>query len=338
MIYRSLIDPVKYGYGVGRVKVLETKLLNAQRQERLVEAEDFSQAMHILGETEYGRILEGAQTSKDIEEALDNYNSQMYEFLHEVNLGENWLSFFLLRHDMHNLRVILKNHFLGEEQDLLFPPGQLDVTLAKEAVSYDRLERLPHPYGKAAKRAKEKYEATKLGQTIDTVIDQEMFQELYRLALSEKRKFLKEFVTMSIDMANLKIFLRAKFLGKGTDFLTESLIDHGQIPKKLFLSLISDSWEGIVSRVRATKYASVFGEGWREAIERGSLNHFDTVADNFLLAFAKQGKRVSIGPAPIFGYLLAKESEIRTIRIILIGKLAGLSTKVLKERMRTLYV
>jgi V/A-type H+-transporting ATPase subunit C len=317
---------------------LETKLLNAQRQERLVEAEDFSQAMHILGETEYGRILEGAQTGKDIEEALDNYSSQIYEFLREVNLPENWLSFFLVRHDMHNLRVILKNHFLREDQHLLFPPGRLDVGLAKEAASSERLERLPPPYGRAAKRAKEKYEATKLGQIIDTVIDQEMHQELYRLALSEKRKFLKEFVARSIDIANLKIFLRSRILEKGAGFLAESLINYGHIPLKLFLSFASDSWEGIVSRLRATRYASLFGEGWREAMERGNLNHFDTVADNFLLDFAKQGKRVSMGPAPIFGYLLARESEIKTIRIILIGKLAGLSTAILKERMRTLYV
>jgi len=338
MIYRSLSDPIKYGYGVGRVKVLETRLLNVQRLERLVEAADFSQAVHILGETEYGHVLEGAETSDEVEKALDDYSVQVYKFLREANLGENWLSFFLLRHDMHNLRVILKSHFLGEEVDVFFPPGRLDITSAREAVSLDRFERLPSPFARAARRAKEKYEATKLGQMIDIVIDQEMFEELYRLALAEKRRFLKEFVMISIDIANLKIFLRSKILGKGLDFVAESLIEHGTLPKQLFLALFPDSWEGIIGRFRATRYANLFVEGWREAMERGSLNHFDAVADNFLLNLAKHGKRVSLGPEPVFGYTLAKENEIKIIRIILIGKLAGLSKKVLKERMRSLYV
>lgn len=338
MIYRSLSDPIKYGYGVGRVKVLETRLLNVQRLERLVEAADFSQAVHILGETEYGHVLEGAETSDEVEKALDDYMVQVYKFLREANLGENWLSFFLLRYDMHNLRVILKSHFLGEEVDVFFPPGWLDIELAKEAVSFDQLQRLPAPYNRTAKHASEKYEATKLGQMIDIVIDQEMFEELYRLALAEKRRFLKEFVMISIDIANLKTFLRSKILGKRLDFVAESLIEHGTLPKQLFLALFPDSWEGIIGRFRATRYANLFVEGWREAMERGSLNHFDAVADNFLLNLAKHGKRVSLGPEPVFGYTLAKENEIKIIRIILIGKLAGLSKKVLKERMRSLYV
>ncbi len=165
-----------------------------------------------------------------------------------------------------------------------------------------------------------------------------MYRELHKLAREEKRKFLQEFISMSIDIVNLKILFRCKLLNKSEKFLEESLIEGGFIELKMLFSLFSDSWEAIINRLLITRYSSLFTEGWREAIAGETLNHFDTIADNFLIDYARRAKRISIGPEPIFGYMLAKENEVKIIRIILVGKLTGLSKEVLKERMRNLYV
>lgn len=339
MVFRALVDPVKYGFGVGRVKVLETKLLAAQRLERLIEAEDFAQAIYILAETEYGSVFEGANTPSDIEKALNEYLGKVYGFIEEVSAGERWTSFFLTRYDMHNLKVLLKAALTDESlNEMLFPIGKLDVESAKEAIAQDKMERLPYPYAQIAKQVKESYEQTGNAQLIDMIIDREMYLQLSRLAREEKRKFLQEFVSMSIDIANLKILFRSKLLKKSDKFLGESLIEGGFIKRKMLLSLFAESWDAIINRLTVTRYASLFAEGWREAIAGETLNHFDTIADNFLLDYARRAKRISIGPEPIFGYMLAKENEIKIIRIILIGKLAGLSKEVIRERMRSLYV
>lgn len=42
--------------------------------------------------------------------------------------------------------------------------------------------------------------------------------------------------------------------------------------------------------------------------------------------------------APLIGYLYAKENELTTIRIILTGRLAGLDSDTIRERLRESYV
>lgn len=42
-----------YGFAVGRIRVLETKLLDRGRLERMAEAADLPEALGVLGETEY---------------------------------------------------------------------------------------------------------------------------------------------------------------------------------------------------------------------------------------------------------------------------------------------
>lgn len=41
---------------------------------------------------------------------------------------------------------------------------------------------------------------------------------------------------------------------------------------------------------------------------------------------------------PLIGYLYAREAELTTIRIILTGRLAGLDTDAIRERLRDSYV
>ena len=52
----------------------------------------------------------------------------------------------------------------------------------------------------------------------------------------------------------------------------------------------------------------------------------------------KTSKYINIGPEPIFSYIVAKEAEIKTLRIILVAKLNNLSPDVIRERVRELYV
>ena len=44
------------------------------------------------------------------------------------------------------------------------------------------------------------------------------------------------------------------------------------------------------------------------------------------------------GIEPIAAYLLARENEIKTVRIILCGKRSGIDDGVIRERLRDMYV
>ena len=54
--------------------------------------------------------------------------------------------------------------------------------------------------------------------------------------------------------------------------------------------------------------------------------------------YLSDGRRVPFGVEPILGYLYAREAEATTIRIIMTGRMAGLDTDIIRERLRESYV
>lgn len=72
-LLKTFSNPIKYGHATGRVKVLESKLLNKPRVDRLVEADTFEEQLHILAETDYGEFFEDLKTAEDTERALHRY-------------------------------------------------------------------------------------------------------------------------------------------------------------------------------------------------------------------------------------------------------------------------
>ena len=53
---------------------------------------------------------------------------------------------------------------------------------------------------------------------------------------------------------------------------------------------------------------------------------------------AREAKMVSFGAEILVGYLIAREYEVKNLRILLAGKSVGLTTDALRERMRLSYV
>jgi V/A-type H+-transporting ATPase subunit C len=52
----------------------------------------------------------------------------------------------------------------------------------------------------------------------------------------------------------------------------------------------------------------------------------------------KNAKYIPFGIEPLAGYLIAKDNEIKIARIIMAGKLAGISPELIRERLRETYV
>jgi V/A-type H+-transporting ATPase subunit C len=68
------------------------------------------------------------------------------------------------------------------------------------------------------------------------------------------------------------------------------------------------------------------------------LATLEKFSDNYLLNYIKPAKFAILGIEPVLGYLLAKEHEIKLLRIIMIGKLNGLSSESIREKLRETYV
>jgi vacuolar-type H+-ATPase subunit C/Vma6 len=63
-------------------------------------------------------------------------------------------------------------------------------------------------------------------------------------------------------------------------------------------------------------------------------SRFDIVAERILARVLREARMVAIGPEPVVAYAMARRGESSALRALLIGKMAGADTDVLRERLR----
>ena len=116
------------------------------------------------------------------------------------------------------------------------------------------------------------------------------------------------------------------------------LLDNGTLKTDLFLNQFEEDIENFAGAIKHTNYYKLVTEGIQSWTENHSLATLEKLSDNYLLNYIKQTKFAILGVEPLLGYLLAKEHEMKLIRIIMIGKLNELPSESIRERLRETYV
>ncbi|MEG2958681.1 MAG: V-type ATPase subunit, partial [Oscillospiraceae bacterium] len=173
-------------------------------------------------------------------------------------------------------------------------------------------------------------------QLADFILDRAYFAEMLKTAEDVGSPFLTDYVKLSIDVANLRATVRALRMARDGEFLRKTLIPGGALSTDTLLSAASGSGD-LAAAVGHGPLEAAAAAG-AQALEGGSLTQFERLCDNALNTYLASAKRVAFGPAPIIGYLYAREAEFTAIRIILTGRLAGLDSDILRERLRDAYV
>ena len=87
-------------------------------------------------------------------------------------------------------------------------------------------------------------------------------------------------------------------------------------------------------KVRGPAEAAALGS---EALEGGGLTALELACDNAVNRYIASAKLIPFGEEPVVAYLAAVESEITAVRMILTGRLAGIASDTIRERLRDFY-
>lgn len=329
--YRNTRDGLRYGFAVGKVRVLETRLLDRSTLERLVDAAGFAEQKRILSETPYGRFLEAANTAAEVETAVDDALDSAYRFLDEAGLPPAVVRFFRLRFDFANLKAALKAEALGAGLDgLLGAHG----TVPLEAFA-DGLDKLPDPLGPlAAELARSADAETEVDDValmaLDAAVDRSMYAALAETADEVKSPFLRLVARLLIDLANLKTLVRAQAAGiVPARVESDLLLDGGSVDLREL---------GRIYRLGRLETLAALERRYRlpgnPLTGADGVLDLDVVVDNALVAAVRRGRRAEPGAEDVIAYVLAREAEAQVLRVALLGKMAGLDSAALHRRMR----
>ena len=328
------IRDIDYIFLSTRIKAMERGLLSQERIERMLDAPTVEEAAKILTECGYDEMT--AVTGAELERVLAEQQRKVMADLSSGAPDRNLVDVFKLRYDYHNAKVLVKAEALDVEQDrLLQGGGRYDPETLANDYRREDLSGYTDFFRRGVTRAREILGATGDPQQADFILDRACFEEMSAMAADTDSKFLRDYVALSIDVANLRACVRASRLNKGTDFLNQVLVSGGTVSVRS-LSLARGEELGGLFRLGSLSEAAAEGAA-KSAPGSGPLTDFERLCDNALMDFLSDGRRVPFGAEPIVGYLYAREAETTAIRTILSGRMAGLDGDTIRQRLRRTY-
>lgn len=344
-----------YAYAIGRIRVIEKGLLDVEKFNRMVNSGTPAEALKILLEIGYG----GASTEATVdvfqyEDILKREREKLYQLLRELSGESTIFDVFLLKNDYHNIKVILKSEFIGEiernnnsnmESNIknLMVSGTLPVMQIKASIKERTLEEFYGTMKEGIKEAIDTFNRTRDPRQIDLILDKACFLHMNQLANSFGSPFLKDIVEIFIDLANINTFLRIKNLNISNldislELLEKSLLLGGNVKADIFINNMESALEDFLKSMESSPYYNICKEGISDFINGKGLTKFERLADDYVINFVKRSKYKILGIEPLIGYLIAKENELKNVRIIMVGKINNINPEMIRKRMRESYV
>jgi V/A-type H+-transporting ATPase subunit C len=263
----------------------------------------------------------------------------LFEFCYELSYEPQPVDIVACRYLFHNLKTALKAKLAGADDTAIYSPisvRDISAEALREAVLGEGT--LPDYLMSAAQAAAELYGRTGNPQSIDIVVDKAQLARQLALAEALGSQLIEDYIRRSIDYYNLIATLRAKSMGHPAGVLATALCPGGGESVEYFLNQFTKGYSAMAAAFYYRPFGKVAQRGI-EAFERtGSFAVLERLMDNDLLDQARLAKRVAFGPEVIFGYLVAKENELRQIRMVMAAKINELSPERLRERLRENYV
>ena len=319
-----------------RIKAMETGLLTADRMEQLLAVHSDEEVSRILQECGYPAFSAGSQSEMDA--ALSAAREEILTDLGDTAPDPRYLDVFKLKYDYHNAKAILKAQAMGAEPDsMLMDMGRVPAQELKRAVQEGDDAELPSLLAEAIAEAKEVLETTRDPQLSDMVLDRWFYRDEMAVAEATGSAFLRGYVQSQIDAANLRALVRTLRMGKNADFLKGVLFAGGKVSEDAVLAVAESNGSGLTELYGSTDLSAA-AEAGAAALSGGPLTEFEKLCDDAVSEYLAGAQMVPFGEAPLVGYLAARETEYTNLRILLMGRKAGLAPEVIRARLRQNYV
>lgn len=333
------MDKMKFGQVIPRLRVYETKLLDKSKIDRMIDSNSANESLKVLQETEYGSLMSNVKKVEDYELILSEELKRLFHVMYDISPVKSLVDLMSIKYDYQNIKVILKGMFLKQDLSyLLIPVGTVDVSKLKYSIENIDIRDLAPIMRESIEEAMSSFEMTKDPQIVDIILDKYMFKALVQIKNEINDNFVDKYVVALIDSTNLKTLLRVKKQNKGREFFASVIIEGGSIDKDKLLGMINDAVENISTKLAFSNYAEFIKSGVEYYIKTKSVSLLEKLVDNFIMDMMKNAKIIPFGVEPLLAYIYAKETEIKIIRIIMVGKLNNISAEVVRERLRESYV
>jgi len=317
-----------YIFAVARIRVKETSLLKDADISQMAGMKDVKDVMAFLSDRGWG---DGTVT-QDAETMLAQEEEKTWSLMNELKLDPAVFQLLSLPKLYHNLKAAIKETCSGEVPDhTYFDVDRYGRDEMLRIVGEKNFQALPAHMKQAAEKAYEIMVTLMDGQRCDIIIDRACMEACLDAGRKSKNRLLEDYEESTAAVTNIKIAVRSVKTNKQIGFLKEALAPCSSIDVGGLAAAASMNTAALLEYLE--------GHGYREAAEalRESASAFERWCDNRVIETILPQKRNSLSAGPIVAYYLARENEIKTVRIIITAKANGFSEESTRERVRMMY-
>ena len=322
------MSKTKYTYAVARIRALEVSLLTNAVIEQLLACKSAEQALQLLVEKGWGDLTAG---TLDADEVLNKEEEKMWQTIREVAPDMHVFDVLSLPKLYHNLKAAIKEVCTEVENKNIFYddceiPGEEMFALVQNK-EFDKL-----PGNMPAREAFDTLLHTRDGQLCDLIIDHATLEAMLEAGKKSGEKIIEEYAQTAVAIADIKIAVRSQKTGKNAEFMKKAMVNCSEINVDQLTQAALAGAEEIAQYLEGTSY--------REGADalRISPSAFERWCDNKMTDSMRSQKYESFSVGPLLAYLLARQNEIKTVRIILTGKQNEFPDEAIRERIREMYV
>ncbi len=323
-----------YPYASARVRAMEQKLITRDKLNRVIEATDADMALRVLQELGYGQGASGTMTFEDmIARELDAADA----FLVAVSPSDVFVRIMRAEKDFYNFKVLIKMLMLDRSlEEAVLSPGNIPVETIRRALADNNYYDLPATMKDALYYIDKQFAVAPDVSVIGIALDRAYAKEIRDLVREMDNELVTQYFTRYFDMCNFIALLRLRKAGHNKETFERVFLKGGSIKKSAFSDLFEAPNESLFDSLMRRDYTAL-APAWSEFEKSGQIYLLEKARDDDLMALVKKERHDMFGIAPLMSFYIAKQREAAAVRMVMTGKLGGLSSNVVTERLKELY-
>jgi V/A-type H+-transporting ATPase subunit C len=334
------MNNLDYIYAVSRIRVKEQSLLTDSDISAMIPMKTEDEVLDYLQSKGWGTDAENSASA-----VLAAEERRTLEAMEDLGLDEETMNILSYPKLFHNLKTGIQEVTTAESPGRAYYDlpgfGKAEVRNILERNAFDEL---PEALRTVAPSALEIMLKTRDGQMCDTIVDKACLEAMSAAAKHSKNRLLQQYLELTVALTDIRIAVRASRMGKSEDYLKRALADTALLDVNGLILSASEAGGKLEEAKDADQenplYRYLERAGFSAAVEalKVSPAAFERWCDNELIDLIRPMRTVNESVGPVLAYYLARENEIKTVRIILTAKANDFPDEVIEERVRKMYV
>lgn len=313
-------------YANGRIAVMSTRLLGADKFARLAECNTLAEAVKLLVESGYG----GGDLN-DCEQMLVAELDEALKSLKELCVNKYAVKYFLARYDYLNAKVLMKCKYMRKDGLVYcYNEAMLSPDKMQSAFVTDDYSVCTKNMAEACDKIDTEYaEGNRSPSVIDVTLDKAMFADMavYSNKCKLRFKFIRQMFVYLADTSNLMAAYRVKKADLGKDVYADMIVSGGSINKDDLLDLFDNEQKSVNLSCDYKHYYAL------TSMDNANLSSAESEQKAMLYKILRDNADL-MTIQPVIEYFFNKVNEIERVRKILVAIKSGRDKDKIKDILK----